>query len=52
MTAGRLLTLHNLAFYGRLVADARKAIVEGAYATWSAEVLRTLRADDSEENAE
>jgi queuine tRNA-ribosyltransferase len=49
MTAGRLLTLHNLAFYGRLVADARRAVVGGVYAAWSAELLRTLGADDSQE---
>jgi queuine tRNA-ribosyltransferase len=51
MTAGRLLTLHNLAFYGRLVADARRAIGEGSYAAWSADVLGTLRTEDSEETA-
>jgi queuine tRNA-ribosyltransferase len=35
----RLLTLHNLRFYARLVADARKAVLAGDYASWSARVL-------------
>ena len=33
--AHRLLSLHNLHFYGRLVAQARAAIQEGRYADWS-----------------
>jgi queuine tRNA-ribosyltransferase len=35
MLAGKLLTEHNLTFYGRLVADARRAIVRGEYFTWA-----------------
>lgn len=33
--AHRLLTLHNLHFYARLVADARRAVLEGDYAGWA-----------------
>lgn len=40
--AHRLITLHNLAFYGRLVGEARAAIVERRFAAWSAERLATL----------
>jgi queuine tRNA-ribosyltransferase len=35
----RLLSLHNLHFYGRLVADARRAILEGRYREFSLEKL-------------
>ncbi len=38
-TAGRLLTLHNLAFLERLVAGARSAIAAGAYGRYRAAVL-------------
>jgi queuine tRNA-ribosyltransferase len=30
----RLLTLHNLAFYGALLAEARRRIVDGTYMQW------------------
>jgi queuine tRNA-ribosyltransferase len=30
----RLLTLHNLAFYAELMAEARRRIVEGSYMQW------------------
>jgi queuine tRNA-ribosyltransferase len=40
--AHRLLTLHNLSFYGRLVARARAAIEAGRYSEWAAERLATL----------
>ena len=52
MSAARLLTLHNLAFYGRLVAEARTAILGGAYATWSAERLASWAGDDFSESRE
>jgi queuine tRNA-ribosyltransferase len=35
MLAGRLITEHNLTFYGRLVADARRAVVRGEYSAWA-----------------
>jgi queuine tRNA-ribosyltransferase len=36
MLGPTLLSLHNVAFYSRLVAEARKAIVEGRFATFCA----------------
>jgi queuine tRNA-ribosyltransferase len=42
----RLLTLHNLWFYGRLLADARAAILEGDYAAWSTRTLASLAVAD------
>ncbi len=41
----RLLSLHNLHFYGELVAGARAAIERRAYATWAAEVLSRMDAE-------
>jgi queuine tRNA-ribosyltransferase len=38
----RLLTIHNLHVMGTLVAEARSAIAEGRYASWSAEQLARL----------
>jgi queuine tRNA-ribosyltransferase len=35
MLAARLLTLHNLTFYARLVAAARAAVLDGSYADWA-----------------
>ena len=35
----RLLTLHNLHFYGRLMIDAREAIANGSFAPWAEELL-------------
>jgi len=35
----RLLTLHNLTFYARLVAEARAAIVRGVFDRWSKDQL-------------
>lgn len=43
----RLLTLHNLHFYGRLVADARAAILEGRYAAFAEERLREFATGES-----
>jgi queuine tRNA-ribosyltransferase len=42
--AHRLLTLHNLHHYGSLIAEARAAIVRGAYDAWAAGRLATLKA--------
>jgi queuine tRNA-ribosyltransferase len=39
LTAQRLLTLHNLAYIARLMADLRAAIAGGTYAQRSAELL-------------
>jgi queuine tRNA-ribosyltransferase len=39
VTAGRLLTLHNLTFLERLVAGARAAIVAGGYAAYRDAIL-------------
>ncbi|MBN2497586.1 MAG: tRNA guanosine(34) transglycosylase Tgt [Deltaproteobacteria bacterium] len=39
----RLNTLHNLYFYAELLREARRAILRGDYAAWSAEVMRGLQ---------
>jgi queuine tRNA-ribosyltransferase len=38
--AHRLLSLHNLHFYGQLIAEARAAIARDAYGDWARERLR------------
>jgi queuine tRNA-ribosyltransferase len=48
MLAGKLLTEHNLTFYGRLVADARRAVVRGEYSTWAEARLAALDGTDAE----
>lgn len=50
MTAARLMTLHNLAFYGRLVSDARSAIGRDSYASWASSCLSGLESGDSDES--
>lgn len=40
----RLLSLHNLHWYGEIVAGARAAIAEGRYAAWSRAVTADLEA--------
>lgn len=40
--AHRLLSLHNVHHYQRLVADARAAVLEGRYEPWAAAALRRL----------
>ena len=40
----RLLSLHNLHWYGELVAGARAAIAEGRYGAWSRAVVSELEA--------
>ena len=53
----RLLSHHNLMLYGRLVAEAREAIMAGGYAAWARETLDRLaggdepRADESPSGA-
>jgi queuine tRNA-ribosyltransferase len=42
----RLMTQHNLSFYGELVAAAREHIVAGDYARWAAEVAARMREGD------
>jgi queuine tRNA-ribosyltransferase len=49
--AHRLLSLHNLFFYARLVAAARVAIVRGEYAAWADARLRELGAVDAAHGA-
>jgi queuine tRNA-ribosyltransferase len=40
----RLLSLHNLHWYGEIVAGARSAIAEGRYAAWARAVTSELEA--------
>jgi queuine tRNA-ribosyltransferase len=49
MTAARLMTLHNLAFYTRLVADARRAVEHCRYDSWATSCLTRLESGDSDE---
>ncbi len=49
MTALRLITLHNLHLYQRLVAEARLSIIRGDYERWARARLRQLNAADSED---
>ena len=42
MSAARLLTLHNLAFYAALVAEARRAVEAGRYDVWARARLAEL----------
>jgi queuine/archaeosine tRNA-ribosyltransferase len=49
MTAARLLTLHNVAFYVELVTGARRAIERGAYDEWAKARLSELESRDSDE---
>ena len=51
MTAARLLTLHNLAFYARLMAEARAEITLGSYESWAASRLVALESGDSTERS-
>jgi queuine tRNA-ribosyltransferase len=43
MTAARLVTLHNLCFYARLVSEARRAIDDGAFESWAESCLAGLQ---------
>ena len=47
MSAARLVTLHNLHFYGALVAEARAAIQAGEYADWARARLTALQTEAS-----
>jgi queuine tRNA-ribosyltransferase len=38
-----LLTIHNLTFYGRMMADARMAISKGRYANFRHEFIARYR---------
>jgi queuine tRNA-ribosyltransferase len=42
----RLLSLHNLHWYGELVAGARAAISQGIFARWSRSVISVMEAGD------
>lgn len=46
MLGPRLLTEHNLSFYGKLTARARAAIREGRYAAFARETVETMRDGD------
>ncbi|GAB4204002.1 MAG: tRNA guanosine(34) transglycosylase Tgt [Sandaracinaceae bacterium] len=46
MLGARLVTQHNLHFYGDLTKAAREHIRVGDYASWAAEAARTMRAGD------
>jgi queuine tRNA-ribosyltransferase len=41
----RLLSLHNLHWYGELVAAARDAIAGGAYAAWARSAISAMEAE-------
>lgn len=43
---GRLLTQHNLHFYGELTRRARSAIEAGDYAKWAAQAIEAMREGD------
>ena len=43
MLAPRLVSVHNIAFLNELAKDARNALVEGTFASWSTQRLTTLR---------
>ncbi len=45
MSAARLVTLHNLSFYARLVSAARAAVTAGEYDTWAERMLARFDAD-------
>jgi len=44
----RLLSLHNLHWYGELVRQARAAIEQGRYGAWAQGVLSDMQSDGSE----
>jgi len=46
MLGPRLLTLHNLHFYGALVAEARAAIAAGDYPSWARATVARMREGD------
>lgn len=50
MLGPRLVSLHNLAFYGALMAEARRAIAEGRYGAWARATI--ARMDDGDEVGE
>ena len=46
MLGPRLVTLHNLHFYGALTAEARVAIKEGRYEAWARQAIAAMREGD------
>ena len=42
LLAMQIASIHNLAFYLRLVSDARKHIEQGDFTTWKASVIHQL----------
>jgi len=51
MLAGKLITEHNLTFYGRLVSDARRAVLRGEYSAWAEARLAAFGLASDEEPA-
>jgi len=49
LLAFRLFSMHNLHLYGRLVAEAREAIIEGRYEAFARERLGMLSRDASDD---
>ena len=49
LLAFRLFSMHNLHLYGRLVAEARRAIIDGRYDAFRSERLALLSRDASQE---
>lgn len=45
MLGPRLVSLHNVAFFVRLMSDAREAIQGGSFAAWKADFLQAYRVD-------
>jgi queuine tRNA-ribosyltransferase len=43
----RLLSVHNLHWYGELTLAARQAITEGRFASWARHVLSSMTGDDT-----
>ncbi len=50
MLGPRLVSLHNLSFYGALMAEARKAIADGRYGAWAKATI--ARMDEGDEVGE
>lgn len=42
MLAAQIASLHNLAFYLRLVREARRRIIDGSFTSWKMEMVEKL----------
>ncbi|MND06439.1 queuine tRNA-ribosyltransferase [compost metagenome] len=47
----RLLTIHNLFYYGQLVSEARDVVRADRYDAWAAERLAAMGAGEASEGA-